>query len=191
MAEAVKNNATNVSVGRGVTGGYAYSAPITATVPTDYSTPLGEGFSNLGFITEDGIEFGLDSDDNEFNDMNGDVYESSTGSEKETAILTLAEIKMDSLAEAYGKENVTDADGMITVKHNTTEHDERIYVFELLLKNGRKWRVVIPRGKAKRSSSVTVAKGDIVGYQITITTFPDTDGNRMYDYYESTETQKN
>lgn len=187
MAE--KNNAANVSVGQGVQGGYVFSAPLTATVPTDYKTPLPEEFVNLGYVTEDGIEFSYDADTEDYNDMNGDVYESSEGAQKEEVIFTLAEVKSDALAESYGRDNVTDDNGMITVKHNSLPRDERVYAFDLLLKNGRRWRVVVPRGKATRSGSVVVAKSDIVANQITVKTFPDIDGNRMYDYIESTETQ--
>lgn len=187
---AAKNNASNVSVGQGVSGGYAFSAPLGTTIPTDYDTPLDDAFVNMGFITEDGIEFGQDADQTDFYDLNGDVYETASGSQSEQVVFTLAEVKKDSLAEAYGQDNVTDDGGMITVKHNSIEHDERIYVFELLLKNGRKWRNVVPRGKAARSSSVTVSKGDIVGNQITVKTFPDENGNRMYDYIQSNDTQK-
>lgn len=188
MAE--KNNASNVSVGQGVSGGYAFSAPITATVPTDWETPLPEEFVNMGFITEDGIEFGYDADQTDFYDLNGDVYETSAGSQSEEIVFTLAEVKGVSLKEAYGQGNVEDSEGTITVKHNSLEHEERIYVFELLLKNGRRWRSVAPRGKATRSSSTTVAKGDILGYQVTVKTFPDAEGNRIYDYIQSNETAK-
>lgn len=188
MATA-KNDAGNVSVGQGVSGGYAYSAPLTATIPTDYKTPLGEEFVNMGFITEDGIEFSYDADSEDFHDLNGDIYESTAGAQTEEVIFTLAETKHDSLAEAYGQANVTDDAGMITVKHNSLPVDERIYVFELILKNGRRWRAIVPRGKASRSGSTVVAKSDIMGYEVTVKCLPDLDGNRMIDYIESTETK--
>lgn len=183
---ADKNNAGNVSVGKGVSGGYAFSAPLTATVPTDYKTALPEEFVNLGFITEDGIEFSLDADTEDYYDLNGDPYESAVGTQTEEVVLTLAEIMKNSAAEAFGHNNVTDEDGTLKIRHNSNLHDERIYVFELLLKNGRKWRCVVPRGKASRSGSTTVANGDIVGYEITIKCAPNADGDRMLDYIEST-----
>lgn len=179
-----KNDTSNVSVGKGVAGGYAFSAPATVAVPTDYKTPLPEGFVNLGYITEDGIEFSYDSDTEDFNDMNGDTIESSEGAQTEEVILTLAETMKDSLSEAYGHSNVTATDDTLTVKHNSESHQERVYVFELLLKNGRKWRVVVPRGTARRSSSVTVNKTNLIGYQVTIKCLPNTDGDRMIDYIQ-------
>lgn len=184
-----KNDTSNVSVGQGVQGGYAFSAPISATVPTDYSTELSEDFVNLGFITEDGIEFGYDGDAQDYSDLNGDVIESAEGKQSEDIVLTLAEVMKDSLSEVFGHTNVDEQEQMITVKHNTLPHEERIYVFELLLKNGRKWRCVVPRGKASRSGSVTVNKTNLVGYQVTIKCTPDNDGNRMYDYIESNGAQ--
>lgn len=180
-----KNDSTNVSVGQGVAGGYAFSAPLTATIPTDFNSPLSEEFVNLGYITEDGVEFSYDSSVEEYYDMNGDLYESSEGQQTEEVVLTLAEIMKDSLAEAFGHDNVEDAEGKLTVKHNSVLHNERIYVFEFILKNGRKWRAVVPRGKANRSSSATISKSGIVAYQITIKCSPDNDGNRIIDYIES------
>lgn len=187
---AKTNNASNVSVGKGVQGGYMFSAPMGTVVPTDWKTPLGEEFANLGYITEDGIEFSYDGDSEDYYDMNGDPYETAEGNQSESVIFTLAETKKDSLAEAYGHKNVSETEDTITVKHNSEVHEERVYVAELLLKNGRRWRSVVPRGKAARSGSTTVSKSNIVGYQITVKCLPDENGNRILDYIETSSTQE-
>ena len=54
MAESTTNNQANVSAGKGVKGGYIFSAPVGTTLPTDIDTELDEAFKCLGFISEDG-----------------------------------------------------------------------------------------------------------------------------------------
>jgi hypothetical protein len=46
------NAVANVSTTKGVSGGYFFSAPSTATVPTDITTALPSDFVNLGFIKQ-------------------------------------------------------------------------------------------------------------------------------------------
>lgn len=185
MAE---NNTANVSAGKGVAGGYIFSAPLTATVPTDITTALGTAFVNLGFISEDGIEEEIEKDNESFVDMNGDTVAVATSSREETITATLIEVKKDSLAEQYGHQNVMDVNGVITVKHNGIEPESRIYVLELLLKDNRRWRQVIPNGKVTEVGSLSIASGELVGREITITASPDSNGDSVIDYIESTET---
>lgn len=185
---ATANNTANVSAGKGVAGGYFFSAPLTATVPTDNTTALAAAFVNLGFISEDGVNEEIDKDNETFKDMNGDTVVTASSSREETIEVTLIEVKKDALAEQYGHSNVTDANGKITVKHNGTEPDSRIYVLELLLKDNRKWRQVIPNGKVTEVGALSIASGELVGRQITITASPDALGNSVYDYIDSTET---
>lgn len=183
-----KNNASNVSVGQGVQGGYFSSAPLGTELPTDYSTELPEAFVGLGFITQDGIEFGYDGSSSDYYDLNGDVYETSDGTQSETVNLTMAEIKAETMKEVHGQDNVTDSENMTTVKHNSIPVDERIFVFDLLLKNGRKWRSVVPRGKVSRNGSTTVSKSNIVGLPISIKCLPNENGDRIIDYIENKAT---
>ena len=62
MAEATTNNTANVSAGKGVKGGYIYSAPVGTVLPTDLDTKLDNAFKVLGFISEDGITISVEED---------------------------------------------------------------------------------------------------------------------------------
>ena len=181
------NNTADVSNVKGVQGGYGFSAPY-GTKPFNGADPfatLGGSFDNMGFISSDGIEEAIDTNTEEITDMNGDVVYVAKSSETETLKLTLISITQASLSEWHGHDNVdATAAGYFKIEHTSAEHDQRVYVFELLLKDGRKWRKIVPNGQVTEVGSIVHASGDVAGREITITCSPDTDGVRVYDYIE-------
>lgn len=185
----VKNNTDNVSSAKGVRGAYLFSAPKGTPIPTDCTTELDDKFVNLGYVYEDGFVFSEDVDSEEVYDINGDTVADLDGSRTETVQLTLLETKADTLKEVRGYRNVTDADGLMTVKHNSETRDERIYVMELLLKNNRKQRIVIPNGKVTEIGDITYRSGEALTYEVTIKCFIDENGDTVLEYIESSETE--
>lgn len=190
MAEATANTTANVSAAKGVKGGYIFSAPVGTELPTDIETDLNEAFKVLGFISEDGYVESIEEDSNDLVDMNGDLMDSSNSGRVESAEVTLAEIKAETLKRQYGAENVTDADGVITVKHNSNSHGSFSYILELLLKDGRRWRKVVPIGQSSELGELTIASTELCQRPLTIKYLTDEQGNTCYDYIESTETTK-
>lgn len=189
MAESTTNNAANVSAGKGVKGGYIYSAPVGTTLPTDIETELDAAFKVLGFISEDGYVETVEEDSNDIVDMNGDLMDSSNSNRVESAQFTLAEIKAETLKRQYGENNVTDENGIITVKHNSDSHPVFAYVLELVLKNNRRWRKVVPQGQSSELDDLTIASSELCQRALTMKYLTDENGNTCYDYYESTETE--
>lgn len=190
MAESTTNNTANVSAGKGVKGGYIFSAPVGTELPTDIETPLDAAFKCLGFISEDGYVESVSEDSSDIVDMNGDLMDSTSSNRVESAQVTFAEIKAETLKRQYGEDNVTDEDGVITVKHNSDSHPTFPYVLELVLKNGRCWRKVVPQGQSSELDDLTIASSELCQRPITIKYLTDEDGNTCYDYIQSTETEK-
>jgi hypothetical protein len=190
MAESTVNNTDNVSAAKGVRGGYIFSAPVGNTLPTDYSTKLDEAFKCLGFISEDGYVENVDEDSDDLVDMNGDVMDSTNSNRVESAQVTLAEIKASTLKRMYGDDNVTDDAGVITVRHNSDSHPTFSYVLELLLKNGRKWRKVVPEGKSSELDGLTLSSSELASRALTIKYLASAalEGDTCRDYIQSTET---
>lgn len=186
---ATSNNTDNVSSAKGVKGGYIFRAPVGTTLPTDIKTALNPAFKVLGFISEDGYVESLETDSEDIVDMNGDLMDSPQTSRVESAQFTLAEIKAETLKVQYGEENVTDANGIITVKHNGDSVTTSAYVLELLLKNGRRWRKVVPKGQSSELDDLTIAVGELCARALTMKYLTDEQGNTCYDYFESTETE--
>ena len=107
----------------------------------------------------------------------------------ETITVGLMEIKKHALGTVYGHANVTDAGGVIEVKHNWGNADEHYqYVFLLLLKNDRAWTKYIPDGKVTELGDLTGNKTTAAMREVTITYLTDANGNGCFDWYDSTET---
>ena len=186
--EYTSNSTDNVSSTKGVRGGYIFVAPTGTALPTDYSTALPTAYKCLGFISEDGYVETVDSDSEDLVDMNGDLMDSPQTSRVESAQLTLAEIKAMTLKLMYGDENVTDKAGVITVKHNGNSNGTWVVVLDLLLKNNRKWRKVVPLFQCSELDDLTLAVGELAARALTAKYLTDGDGNSCYDYIQSTET---
>lgn len=184
------NNTANVSVGKGKSGGYFFLAPTGTALPTDNSTPLDTAFLNMGFLGDDGAVFSDSSSTDTYYDLNGDSIETSNGEIEKTFTVTFREIKKDSLAVLYGSANVTDADGNLTVHDKGPNSATYVGVFEFLLKNGRKWRRVVPQCKVGELGDMTIVYNELVGREITMTALLDAaTGDYYIDYYDSTETE--
>lgn len=179
------NSTANVSVGKGVAGGYFFTAPEGTTLPTDYSTALDVAFTNCGYLTDEGAVFAIDASSDNFLDLNGDTIASSTGSRTRTVNVVFAETNAESLKEVYGQSNVTVGTNSITVQHNGTEMTRRSLVFELVLRNGRKWRRVIPAAQVTEWDDQTILYSELVNYPVTYTMYKDASGNDMYDYIQT------
>lgn len=186
--EYTANSTDNVSSTKGVRGGYIFVARTGTALPTDYSTALPTAYKCLGFISEDGYVETVDSDSEDLVDMNGDLMDSPQTSRVESAQLTLAEIKAMTLKLMYGDENVTDKAGVITVKHNGNSNGTWVVVLDLLLKNNRKWRKVVPLFQCSELDDLTLAVGELAARALTAKYLTDGDGNTCYDYIQSTET---
>ena len=190
-AKATKNNQENVSAAKGIKGGYIFSAPVGTTLPVkavSQASELDPGFSVLGFISKDGYVESVSEDSNDLVDMNGDLMDSNNSNRVETAQLTLAEIKADTLKRQYGESNVTDEGGLITVKHNSDSHPTFAYVLLMQLKNGRKWTKVVPMGQSSELDDLTISSSELCQRALTLKYLTDSNGNTCYDYIESTET---
>lgn len=189
MPESTKNNVANVSSAKGVKGGYIFVAPTGTALPTDCKTSLASAWKCLGFISEDGYTETVDSDSEDMKDLNGDLMASPQTSRVESGQFTLAEIKAATLKMMYGDANVTDAGGLITVKHNGGASDTWEMVLELVLKNGRRWRKVVPLAQSSELDDLKLAVGELAARALTVKYLTDADGNTCYDYIESTETE--
>ena len=184
------NNTANVSTAKGVKGGYLYAAPLGTTAPSDYSTTLGAEFKNIGFVSEDGITFSTETDSESLLDMNGDVVDSVKTSHDEKFTVTFAEVKQDALAILYGTDNVSDLAGALTLDINGGDTDSHMFVFEGVLKNGRRWRRIVYNAQVVELGDLAVSAGELFGREATFQVIKDTvTGNFYTDYFQSTETQ--
>lgn len=184
------NSTANVSYGKFLSGGYFFLAPSGTTLPTDNTTPLDAAFLNMGFLGDDGVNFSDSSSTETAYDANGDSIATSQGEIEKTFTVTFREIKKDSLAVLYGSANVTDADGVLTVHDKGPNDATYVGVFEIRLKDGRKWRRVVPQCQPGELGDQTIVYNELVGRELTMAALLDsTSGSYYIDYIDSTETE--
>jgi len=193
MAEATTNQTSNVSVGKGAAGAYAWIAPYGATLPTDNTeapSTVDTDYKVLGFIDENGVTFSDATSPTDFNDMSGDAIASTTGAVTKTAAFVPVELKKATLDIIYGAANVTDSNGVITYTDKGPDSTLWTMVFDFVLDGGRKWRVVIPQCKLKELADMTINYQTLVGRQNTMAVLYDaTAGGYYKSYLDSTETE--
>lgn len=188
---AASNNTSNVSVGKGAVGGYAYYAPYGTTLPTDNTTQLDEAFRNIGYINEDGVTFTDESDSESIPDMNGDSIVTTSGAITKTFTFFAAEVKADTLKLQYGDANVTDATGTVTVHDKGPNNGQYSVVFEFRLKDGRKERCIVPSATVSELGDLVYNYSELVGREITMAASLDaTLGDYYVRYIDSTETEE-
>ena len=188
-SEATKNDVNNVSDGTGLAGGYFFRAPLGSKKPTDLTTQLDAAFKVVGFVSEDGFTFSTEADREDIKDMNGETIHSAKSSHSETFTATLGEVKKGVLAIMYGDKNVKDQTGTLEAHITGADTDRAIYVFEGVLKNGRKWRRLIHDAQAPELGALPVQAGELFGRAAPFTAFKAaTTGDYYTDWFESTET---
>jgi len=177
--------ATNVTTGKRRVDGGIYIAPVTATLPTDASTALGTAFHNIGYISEDGVTNSQSRTSQDIKEWNGDtVCSVSTGFSNTWKIKFIESLNVEVLKAVFGEDNVTEANGKISVAINSSETDEYAFVIDMAAAGDKLKRVVIPRGKITQLGDVVYKATDAVAYDATLTTYVDTSGNYQYEYIE-------
>lgn len=184
------NDTANVSVGKGVVGGYFFTADIGTALPTDYTTALAAAYKNVGYLSDEGITNSTDASVDDFNDLNGDKVASALSSKDRTVGLQFIEVNETSIKEVVGASNVTvtpgsgGASGTIAVVHNNSDMPHRVGVAEIVLRDGRRWRRVYADMQVTEWDDTTFVSSELVSFPVTYSLFPDSAGNYIYDYIE-------
>ena len=176
--------ATNVTVGKPKVGGAVHWAPLETTLPTSATEALNAAFVDLGYVSEDGLTNNNSPESDTVKAWGGDTVLSLQTDRPDTFALTLLEaMNADVLKTVYGADNVTtDAQGNLTIKATAQDMPSGAWVFDMILKGGRAKRIVVPNGTISELGEITYKDDEAVGYNITITDVPDTNGVYHYEY---------
>lgn len=175
---------TNVTAGKPKSTGGVYRAALGSTLPTDATTALDAAFTNLGYVSEDGLVNENTPDSDDIKAWGGDTVLSLQTEKNDTFQLTLIEVlDVNVLSAVYGSGNVTGtiATG-ITVDANGDEAEEAAWVFEMAMRGDVLKRIVLPDAKITEIGEINYTDDEAVGYEITLTAYPDASGNTHYEY---------
>jgi hypothetical protein len=92
------------------------------------------------------------------------------------------------LKRVYGEDNVSvDAEtDDITISIKADDPEERVWVFEIALRGGKKKRIVIPDGAITAREEITYNDSDAIAYGITVSAYPNSDGETHKEYMTGT-----
>ena len=178
----------NVSAGKPAIGGAIYRAASGTTAPTDATTALASDFKSLGYCSEDGLTNSNSPSSSDVKAWGGDRVLNIQEEKPDTFQFTLIEVLNDNVIKAiYGSANVsgTLSDGL-EVQANADEQEEAVWVIDMVMNSNTIKRVVIPHGKISEIGDISYTDTDAVGYEVTVTALPDTDGNTHYEYLKQT-----
>ena len=163
-------NANNTGVA--VTGEVSVG-PTTATAPTNTSGTL-TGFTGLGYVSEDGI---TESHDRSTDDIkawqNSATLRTVVTDSSLTYNFTLVETTVKVVETALGV-TVTQAvaDGSYVIVPSSTG-GQKSFVIDIVDGANIK-RIYIPNGEVTEIGDTSYTSGDAIGFDITITTYPNT-----------------
>ena len=183
--------ATNVTVGKPKVGGAIHWAPLGTTLPTDATTAIASvsaDYVDLGYVSEDGLTNNNSPESDTVKAWGGDTVLNLQTDRPDTFALTLIEaLNSDVLKAVYGSNNVTiDGSGNYEIKATSQDMPSGVWVFDMILKGGRAKRIVVPNGTISELGEITYKDDEAVGYNITITDVPDTNGVYHYEYVTAT-----
>lgn len=155
--------------------GVVYRAPKGTALPTDADTALGNSFTSLGYLSEDGFTNNYEISSEDIREMGGNIVLTVQTEVSDTFTFKLiSALEVEVQKAVYGEDNVSGslAAGMaVTVAG--AEPEESVWVFETIMRDGALKRIVIPDGKISAIGEIAYRRNEAVGYDITLTALLD------------------
>lgn len=177
------NDADNVSFGKPKATGAVFVAPLGTALPTNATAALNAAFKGLGYVSEDGLVNGVESDVESVHAWGGDKVLEGQTTFAERFTFNSIETNAEVLRLYYGEDNVTVDGDNITIVQNSAMLPAVSVVFELVMTGGRIKRIVVPNAQmTDRSGEITYVDGEPITYPVVLTAYPDEDGNTHSEY---------
>lgn len=167
-----------------VTGAVAVNATGSGAAPTDADSALGAGWVDLGYVSEDGVTETRDRSTNNIKAWQNAVIVRSVVTESTATFnFTLLQTNKDVVEQFYAAA-VDTGDGSVVVDPGATG-GRKEWAIDVI--DGTDLiRIWIPQGElVEAPGDQTYNSSDPIGYQFTITAYPDTDLAGSYQKFYS------
>ncbi|MGW8975134.1 phage tail tube protein [Streptomyces platensis] len=172
----------NANAVRVAVTGAAYVAAPKSKLPTDATTVWDAAFTDIGWISDDGITESNSSDTTEIKGWQGGQTVRKVISSSEMTFQFTAIETSKTVLELYhkGSKVVTTA-GKSVLAIKAPGPDRRIFGFDVIDGNAH-IRIVIPDGEVTETGDITYKGDEAVAYELTITAYPGPDGTVAFKY---------
>lgn len=177
-------DATQVRIG--ITG-EVYRGTLASPAPTSSVSALDPTFKGLGYISEDGVtENWDDSVDNIVAWQNATTVRASMTESTATVAFTLIQTNGAVLETFHrGSTMVQPSAGNFRLDVKPATADPRKWVLDVL--DGTKHtRIYLGNAEITERGEIVYQNGEAVGYPVTITAYPDANGNLMQKFSDDT-----
>lgn len=165
------NDSSNVRVG--VTGS-VHRGTLGATLPGDVTTAP-TGFTDLGYISEDGVAQTIDRSTEQIKAWGGDTVRTIQTEHDVQYTFTFIETKAEVLEMYYN-----DPDATASLVSITAAQAERATFIIDVVDGDQLIRLEIPDAQVTDTGDVTYATEEAIGYEVTIDCYPDNTGVKVY-----------
>lgn len=180
-----ENDANNLG---DVIEGFMFLAPVGTALPAKYDIDAATdlvGFTNVGFVSEDGIEDSQSDDANDVMDMYGNVIYATYSNTQRTIAFKPLEGNETVSKMLYGDGNVTAIDGGLKIAHNGDWHSCYAGVYLGTLRNGARIVKTWEKLQTSEVDTLTTKSGEIEARQVTMKALAGSDGKTNgYTYRE-------
>lgn len=163
--------------------GAVYVAPTSTTGPTTSASALDGDFVDLGYVSADGITESIDRVTNQIRAwQNGSLVREVTSEGTYSVSMTFIETQEAVLELYYGS---TQTSGEFNIDPTSTG-GRKSFVIDVV-DGSLVERIYIPAGEITALGERTLASGEAVGYEITITAYADAGSTTVTKWFSSLE----
>lgn len=171
------------------TTGAVSDAPVGTALPESSTAELDPAFKSSGYVSSDGLSLATDRSTNDIQDWSGSTVRKMLESFDSTLTWSEMQMSAESLKHAFGEANVkvepaTNEHGeQVSVQVNSQMPEIRSWVFRM--KDGKnRIMIVVPQGQVTEIDEIAFAAADAISLPLTLTTYPDAEGNNLYIYLD-------
>lgn len=164
-------------------GGIVSVAPVGTTLPTTTAATLNAAFTDVGLISEDGVEVSASAEYTTIKSWDGATVRKIQSAFDPTVSFAMLETNAESLELYWSGSTVEANTGESKIEIVPFATDRRAFVIDV--EDGtRLTRYVLPVAEVTDRQPITHRNTEAVAYGVTLTAYPDDDGVCIYEYVD-------